>query len=291
MKTFVNWLSKPYYFNPSTKFKFKISLVFGLFVFIFLYIFKPFDLELYKEHLVEYLTGMASIIFLGSFLILTLFPLIFKDFFKEDDWTIGKNIFLIIIGIFIVGSLLRYSSVIYSTKIEMVDVSYGVYLLYTYLVSVLPIGFVLFINEKNVRERREKKAAEINIINKKKVVKKGQPLEENIVIYSENKKDFLRFNINNLVYVSSEGNYASFFIEQQNRLEEKILRITLTKIEHSFKKYTAIFRCHKSYIINASYISNVKGNARGYLLESNSIPFSVPVSRKFSKQSLKALIG
>jgi len=70
-----------------------------------------------------------------------------------------------------------------------------------------------------------------------------------------------------------------------------ILRVTLTKIDEELQDYTSIIRCHKSYIINVNFITDISGNARGYLLKSDVIPFDIPVSRNFSKQSLKGLLS
>ena len=69
------------------------------------------------------------------------------------------------------------------------------------------------------------------------------------------------------------------------------MRVTLTKIEKELQDYNKIIRCHKSYIVNVNFINNINGNARGYLLKSDEIPFNIPVSRSFSKQSLKSLLS
>ncbi|TMM30377.1 hypothetical protein FDT66_06340 [Polaribacter aestuariivivens] len=288
LKSLKNWLSKPYYFNPSTKFKLKISLYHGLFIFFFLYIFKPFYLSQIEVIFLEYTIGIGIITFLGTFIMLYIPALLFKNYFNEDNWTVGRNLFLMIAGITIVGSFLWYFGEIYKEPYNLKKLAYLEFISYTFLVSLFPLSFFIFINEKNVREKREKKVIEFK--NKRENIKVNE-LEKEVIIYSDNSKEHISFHIDKLIYITSQGNYASFFIQKENGdLKEKILRATLTRIEKDLKKFDTIIRCHKSYIINTSFVNDISGNARGYLLKSESIPFQVPVSRSFSKQSLHSLL-
>lgn len=291
MKSILSWLSIPYFFNPSIKFKFKISLYIGLFVFLFLYVFKPFYLVAFGELVLKYTAAIGFLTFLGVFFWLYVPALLFKNYFNEDNWTIGRNLFLIIVGIFFTGVVIWSLSNIYKSELNIKEISLFQFLTYTYLVGTLPVVIFIFINEKNVREKREKRADEVNNRKKERLIEKKKILKKEVVIYSDNNKEHLVLNIDKLVYITSQGNYASFFLQGENGdLKEKILRVTLTKINAEFEDYSNIIRCHKSYIVNANYISDISGNARGYLLNSDVIPFDIPVSRSFSKQSIKSLL-
>jgi len=289
MKFLFSWLSTPYYFNPSVKFKLKIGFYFGLFVFLFLYVFKPFNIPSLVDLILEYTVLLGVITFFGVFFMLYIPALLFENYFDEDKWTIGRNIFVILIGIILIGSVLWYFGNLFKSTFGIVGINYFTFLAYTFSVGVIPLLFFVFINEKSVREKREKRAKEINTYNKEKLVKKI--LIPKITIYSDNKKEKLIFKPDDLVYISSQGNYASFFIQENTNLKEKILRVTLTKIDTELKDYVNVIRCHKSYIVNVNFIKDISGNARGYLLKSDIIPFSIPVSRSFSKQSLKSLLN
>lgn len=291
MKSIISWLAKPYYFNPTIKFKIKISFFHGLFVFLFLYIFRPFYLNLFDIIILEYTIGIGVIAFLATFFVLYIPALIFKNYFNEDNWTIGRNIFLIIIGLIFIGILLWYFGEMYKEPYHLKKLNLFEFLCYTFLVSLIPLTFFIFVNEKNVREKREKNVIEIKEIKKKNKLNSTLILPKEITINSENGKETITFLVDNLVYITSQGNYASFFLKNKNDLNEKILRVTLTSIADNLKEYSNIIRCHKSYIVNVSYINDIYGNARGYLLKSDDIPFDIPVSRSFSKQSLQQLIG
>ena len=291
IKSFKSWLNTPYYFNPSLMFKVKTSFRLGLFVFLFLYVFKPFTLSTFEHVLLEYTLGIGIVTFLGSFFMLYIPALIFKDFFNEDNWTIGRNIFLIIISLFLLGSFLWYFASLYKTQKGIKHISYVSFLVYTFLVGAIPVLFVVFFNEKKVREKREKTAEKLNLLKQERLLNLNKVLEKNIIIYSGNNKDSLEFCIDDLVYISSQGNYASFFfVDEKKSLKEKILRTTLTKIDNQLKDYKNIIRCHKSYIVNVKFIDSISGNARGYLLKSQTIPHQIPVSRSFNKTDLKEFI-
>ncbi|WKD85504.1 hypothetical protein KCTC32516_00845 [Polaribacter huanghezhanensis] len=289
MKSFFSWLSTPYYFNPSVKFKLKISFSFGFFVFIFLYLFKPFNLSSLVDLVLEYTILLGGATVFSVFFMLYIPALLFKSYFDEDKWTIGRNIFLILIGIVLIGSVLWCLGGIYKNVFGIKNLHYFPFLTCVFLVGIIPLLFFVFINEKSVREKRKKRAKEINTYNKEKLVEKKFKTE--VTLYSDNKKEKIVFKTDDLVYISSQGNYANFFINKNNDLKEKILRVTLTKIDTELQDYTSIIRCHKSYIINVNFINDIHGNARGYLLKSDVIPFDVPVSRSFSKQSLKSLLS
>ena len=291
MKSFLSWLSIPYYFNPSVSFKFKISFSIGLFVFLFLYIFKPFYLVSLENVLLQYTAGIGITTFFGVFFFLYIPALIFKDYFNEDNWTIGRNLFLIIVGILLTGILIWSLGNVFKNQYNLKNISLIRFLFYTYLVGTLPVVFFIFINEKNVREKRKKRAENINKYKKEKLEIKIKKLPTNVVIFSDNKKESINFNIDDLVYITSQGNYASFFLRiNKEGLKEKILRVTLSKINTSLKGYSNIIRCHKSYIVNINYINDITGNARGYILKSEIISINIPVSRSFSKESLQSLL-
>ncbi len=283
-----NWFQKPYYFNPSIKFKSKLSLIFGFSVFSFLYIFEPFSLSTFNEYLFDYTLGIGLITFIGSLIILILPPIFFKNYFNEDKWTIGRNLIYIGLCIIVNGTILWFFGQLFKQETHIEHINYFTFIYYTFLVSALPLIIFILFNEKSIRKKREETAKEINDLKSAKF-NINNPLK-NITFSSENNKESFTIEVEKLVYITSEGNYASFFIIKNNELKEKILRVTLTKIESFLKDYDFIIRCHKSYIINTKYVNGITGNARSYLLKCNILDFYIPVSRKFSKKSLLTLV-
>ncbi|WP_157691926.1 LytTR family DNA-binding domain-containing protein [Polaribacter sp. KT25b] len=134
---------------------------------------------------------------------------------------------------------------------------------------------MLIVNDKLLKLKKEK----INSIKK-----------DEITIFSENKKENLTLNIDKLIYITIDGNYASFFIKKTKGIKELILRNTLSNILKQIENYPFIFRCHKSYIINSLFFDEITGNARGYFLKSKNIENKIPVSRSLNKTELEKLL-
>lgn len=111
-----------------------------------------------------------------------------------------------------------------------------------------------------------------------------------ITLKSANSKEEITLDITKLLYINSDGNYASFFLKLSKSIEELYLRKQLIVLEDEFKHYKNIVRCHKSYIINTDYVCNVTGNARGYFLHFKEFDYQIPVSRKFKKKDLLRIL-
>lgn len=287
LKKLKEYLDTPYFFNPSFNFKLKVSIIFGGFIFLFLYVFQPFYISFYTEIILEFTLGISLIAFAGILFFLTISPLIFKKFFNEDNWTIGKNILFIIIGIVFMSYAIYYFGETFKAPYNYISLSYFQYLFYSIMVAIIPCVFFISFNEKLTSSKRALKA---NKIIKDRIVPE-KIISNNTKLFAQNNKEYIEFDSKNLVYITSQGNYASFFLRKEDYIKEEIIRITLTKVETELTKISASFvRCHKSYIINSNYIKDIKGNARGYLITLKDIPFDIPVSRNFTKQSLHHLL-
>lgn len=269
-KKIILFLKKPFNLESYISNKLNLSLLHGLFVFIFLNIFKPFKLDLLNEYLFGYTILMGILTFIVPFL---LFFLLEKIKFK--NWSIYSFIILISIFLVVYSFILWYSSGIYKDLYDLKKLTFIVFYQYCSSLVLISIVFMLIVNDKLLRL----KAAKINRIK-----------EDKITLYSENKKENITLNINQLIYITIDGNYASFFIETTKGIKELILRNTLSNILKQIKNYAFIFKCHKSYIINSLFFDKITGNARGYYLKSNSIENKIPVSRSLNKTELEKLL-
>lgn len=81
------------------------------------------------------------------------------------------------------------------------------------------------------------------------------------------------FDISNLIYVESEGNYCDFFFENGNRMT---VRISLTNVSEMLEN--ELIRTHKSYSVNPKYAMRVT-SVKIYLSNGDQIP----IGRKFKE--------
>lgn len=131
-----------------------------------------------------------------------------------------------------------------------------------------------------------------NISEKLKIIKINQRINKIVVIHTANKNNSLTLNLDELIYITSEGNYTNFYLkDKKGKIKGEKLRVRLTAVEDTLSSYKKIIRCHKSYIVNVNYAINVLGNARGLYLHLENIETLIPVSRKFKKSELLTLIS
>lgn len=286
----MNWFSRPYYFNTEPRYKIVLSVGFGIFIFGFLYIFRPFGI--YKlEQVFFYLSGFGLITIGILLIMLFVLPLIFYRFFDAEKWTTGKHFLFSLVSILCISIANWYYNSLGQEYFKLDrTIHLDTFLFYTFCVGSFPFLLYLFIDEKIVRGKKEKIAEKI--IKKENHNLENSVLNKVCVFSSDSKKESdITINVDEIVYISSQGNYASFFLKKTAGLEEVVVRTTLSSIEEKLKEYLTMIRCHKSYIINSKYMYAVKGNARGYVLKSKELDFTIPVSRSFPKENLSLLIN
>lgn len=163
---------------------------------------------------------------------------------------------------------------------------------FSIIIGVFPTLVYIYLDEKYHHNKYKTASKELTEERKEVIISKPKRKStKKVTIYASNNKDNLSFKINTLIYVTSESNYACFFIKNdENIIKEYILRLPLKDVEAQLKEFSEIFRCHKSYLINTSYINEVSGNARGYYFHMNNIKIDIPVSRSINKKQLQGKI-
>ena len=280
--SFLNWLKKPYYFISSPKFNLLLSFGVGFFIFLFLYSFRPFGISNSLNNKLLYTGGFGLVTFIIQSLLFLIPPLLFKSYFSTKNWTVGKNIlFLIVLVISISFGNYFYNSLIHVSKSKD-SISVLTFFKYTFSISIFPIIIFTYISEKLYTFFRKK--------NIEKHTSYKSKSKNEITLLSDNKKDTIKINLDNLIYLTSKRNYVALILLKNNTVEEKIIRKTLTNIAIDLKNYRYFIKCHKSYIINTNYMKSISGNARGYYLNSDYLNYKIPVSRSIKKEDLKNLI-
>lgn len=293
----LSWLEKPYYFNSSLTFRLSVSLGIGIFTGLFIYILTPLEIDKVTQNLTLYSVVctiiVTSILLCYFFLITRVFP----GYFNNKHWTIGRHIFTVLfLMISCITVFWIYNRFLSGDRLLMV-LNYSDVTRYTLKIGMFPLLLYLFIDERYGRYETTKVINKIKESNKQYEKEKidstndVKPLSQLITIHSYNLKDAITFDVSKLLYITSETNYACFFVYEKNSVNEYIIRKSLTAIESDLKSYSYIVRCHKSYFVNSKYIKNIRGNSRGYYLNINFREEEIPVSRKFTKEDLELLIA
>ena len=278
-----SWLSKPFPFIESNKFRIIIPLLFGLFIYLFLILFQPFgikDIDNSKQLIVIGYGLITLLIMLVNFLG---FPALFKAQFKFEDWNILKELLFIIWNILII-SICNWKYNLIVNDGTLLEHSLFSFVAITISVGIFPIVFLVFFTERNLYKKNNENA---KILSSGIETYKKQVSKNNIVtISSDTQKDSFRGEISAIIYVASEGNYSQIFFRDNNSVEKKLIRVSMKNIEEQIEQFNTLVRCHRSYFVNIQNVKNVIGNARSSYINLHDIDFQVPVSRNFSRALL-----
>jgi TolB-like protein len=112
--------------------------------------------------------------------------------------------------------------------------------------------------------------------------------KDKLVHLKSDTKEALQINLNKLLFVEAQENYSRIVWLENDATKERLLRVTLKKIEGQIAgEY--IVRCHRSYIINTRVPFKILGNSNGYHLTSKLFPDTIPISRSLGKEIVAKL--
>ncbi|PKL77646.1 MAG: hypothetical protein CVV25_14045 [Ignavibacteriae bacterium HGW-Ignavibacteriae-4] len=269
-------LKQPYLIKDSVADKLKMSFVYGAFVALFLLAFQPFGLNTLESKLVEicliYGTITTAAIIILNIIIAPLFP----KYFDEQSWNTGREITWTIVNILSIG----LANAVYTSYLNDNSLSLKYIFLfefYTFMVSILPITFIIVYNESKSSRRYNELSHDIN----QKLIAHTNPTST-IKIDSQNQNEELEINSSDLLFIKSADNYIEVYYLESDEVRNSMLRNTLKSVEEIFANNENIIRCHKSYLVNLQYVKNVSGNAQGYKLHLDFTDIPIPVSRKLN---------
>lgn len=270
----LKFLNKPYPFNDDLRHNAKIILFISLGVLAFLLLFQPIELDTFSTKKFLYLViGLAISTFLVLSANLIVLPSLFPKVFYHSKWNIKKEIIWNLwILLTISGSHFFY----YSQLLGLLDIHFSD-IVKIVLLGLLPVAVLIIINQDRLLRSHLKSAQLLN----KKLIGSKQPKENLIHFKSEYKKDKLSIPPNNLILIKSADNYVEVYYKSENLVKKKMIRYSLKKVAETVSKYEYILRCHRTFIVNTNYITEITGNSQGYKLFLENLDFPIFVSRKY----------
>lgn len=279
----MKWLNSPYPLLQKPKYKWLFALFSGLFVFVFLFFFQPFGSAQSIAYKYIFLAGFGVAVFLGVATTYFILPKLFREFFRPEKWTIGKEILLqfgsiLIISVF--NSLHNYN---WWPDINLYQTFFN-FVIITISIGIFPITGLIFFKERTLSKRNTQKAQLLyNQLPSKSI-------EETITVQIQEdsvKESPIVMQLSEFVYAQSEGNYITIHYLNGNTLMHKLIRLSLKQLEIQLENLSQIKRCHRSYLINRQHITSIDGNARSLTIQLEKVATSIPVSRTFSKADFK----
>lgn len=282
MITWLNILKRPYPLVSSVKSKLIWSASFGVYVFLFLVIFRPYGLDTFGPWLIVLYAFAFGGITLGTMLFNLIFlPRIFPDFFDEERWTTGREIFITLVHIFLIGAVnFIFVQVVFDRPNSLGRFVYLEFV--TLTLAIVPITVWTLIVENRLLKRNIREANNINT----SIRAHGQSVSQNqeVIIRSENKSENGKWRPDQICYITSADNYIKIGLLLNGRFQVNMLRNTLKSAESDLKDFSMFFRCHRAYIVNLEKVETVHGNARGLKLKLKDCPEEIPVSRSLNNE-------
>ncbi|MBU3917992.1 LytTR family transcriptional regulator DNA-binding domain-containing protein [bacterium] len=286
ISTINSWLNRPFPYPETQAPKVWISVAFGFFIFLFLAFFQPFGIEAISRYKILFLSGFGFITFISMMINFFVVPVFFPAFFNYDEWCIKNHL------VFLLGNVLLISifNWLYDSQMgQNISKSHSPFqfLVYTIGVGTIPMIMVTMYWERRLLKKHGLIAK--NVSDQLEKQKGDVKSEEPICLVAETMKESFQLPQNRLICISSEGNYSKIYYQEQGRVEEKLMRMSLKSVEEHLVNFDKIVRCHRFFIVNLQQIASISGNARSFKLHMEDLGFSIPVSRSFPKAIIEQL--
>lgn len=293
-----NLLSRPYRLLHIGRAAWRNAVVFGLFIFLFLVVFRPFGLSAYSGSFWKVALGYGltctAVMLLLNGVLATFMP----KFFSEPDWTVGREIAWTLVNVVSIG----LANLIYSVAIGFAPFSAEMFLWfegYTVLIGLFPITVAILLKEARLSRRYRQGSERMNTDRPQlEAASEAQPgiapapaaAITAITIPSENGREDLDLPLSELLFISSAGNYLEVHQATGPDVKRHLIRGSLKGAEEALVAHPRLLRCHKSHLVNLDRVTRVSGNAQGYHLHLDQGETTVPVSRKLN-DSLPGLLA
>lgn len=265
MSQFLPYLNKPASYNTKP---WVVVVVASVLVCFLLGFFQPFGIDKFSVHIKCFIVaGYTLVTTISTSVVGYLLPRIFKAFYDPPKWTIGKRLInnILIISLIVLGNSIFEWSIGQHLSGEFGYVLLS-YMLVTPLIGIIPALVSIFIvqnyalkkNLHDVKIMNDKLAERLqNAIPSKRV-------ETDVVILSGETKETITVYPDCILYLESSGNYIKVNYLSDGVVKQKQIRNTISQMTDQLLRFPYLVRCHRAYMVNISYITNIEGNAQGY---------------------------
>lgn len=284
----IGLIKKVNQFHPFI-FNWKSIAVPSIATFALMLFFKPISSD-NQELLFSYLLGLYSSIITA----ITIFSVtkIVQSNVQVNRWTVGKEI-LLILGVVFFIAVFHYFLFI---AIKAPENGYWIYfsdvVLKTFIISIFPVILMVLYEQYNYSKNQLKQVIELNSTLKFKIKEhQSSELKLPIRLFAENNKLMLQVNIEQVGFLKSEGNYVEvFYLDSSQTVKKVLIRNKLKVLEKQLNSQLMLI-VHKSYLVNISLITEVKGNSRAMEVYLSDFNIWIPVSRSNTAELQSRLVS
>jgi len=277
---------------PSNLLQFEIanilSVVAGLCVFFVLAFLRPFGLAAYTYSFVfrdALIFGLVTLIAVR--INFSLFKyLVIKGVFIEEKWVVWMEILLEIWLLLFIGICNAITAhLIYAVPYTLSFLIEGI--TQTLIVGMFPSLAILAIRQYTLLKKYTSLAIKLDKkISTSPLLIKEKNLEHTLPVYFQDEVSHTEIKVNpdTIIYFLAADNYIKIFFFQNNCTQSLLVRGTLKNVEEKLTEHSKFYRCHRSYLVNLSYVRHISGNAQGYKLHLEGTEELIPVSRSLNNE-------
>lgn len=260
--------------NFSIKQKLLFSLAFGFYQLLISWFFGSF--KFLKNESNEFLY-LLIIFLVFSLLEFAYLNFILKSLKRKGFNKLLFSVSFLSIGLF--GSSLMW--IIFSEEMEHYLIFVSSFIIASFLPTLISILYFIF-------KETEEKFSKLTSISLKTNAEASAEEEKVFHLENSNGKILLEVPISKIICFEANDNYVlTYYLKNETDLAKSMERISLKKIEEMLNQESVVFkRVHKSYLINPTYVDEVKGRAQAYKIKMNYFNTLVPVSRSYDINSI-----
>ncbi|HKK42680.1 MAG TPA: LytTR family DNA-binding domain-containing protein [Bacteroidales bacterium] len=253
------------------------TIILSLIWFVFITLYQPLGVRAAKMNMALTMAAYALIQGLFIYFAAKLLKKI-PAFSDESGWTIKKEIFSVLIMLFVICLVIYFAGFIIEPPSQRWNIS-------TFfdscekaiLIGLIPFGFFTVINLRYLSYE------ETEFSYRMMDPGKADPREELIHVNSQLKKEDLSFYPSQFMFCEANGNYVVFHILVEGRETKKMIRTSISNIEKQLTGGQNIMRIHRTFIVNLNLVNSKKGNSLGYRIKVSESDAEIPVSRNNTK--------
>lgn len=277
------YLQSPY---PVVYQRWKVVLISSLVVFLILLVLQPFGISGIEGHKFWILLGFMGVTAVFLSIPVYLFACLFPEFYKEEGWTVWKQIVnLLMVILFIAVGNWLYSTFVFGWGLRW-DV-FCVFALFTLVIGLFPTVLFILLNQNRLLAIHLEEATEMNL-HLQRSVSATESIETTEIVsllsFQGGTRESMELDSKDLLYIESDGNYIRVNYQKGGRTMQCLLRMTMKQAEEVTGGSPLVAKCHRAFLVNLRKVVKVSGNSQGYRLLLEGCPEEIPVSRAYSKQ-------
>lgn len=276
-------LSQPYPFFHKGKELLRNTMLIFVIGFCFDYFFEPFHVNRAEHNYAYWVICLAHVG--GAATMYFIYSSVINQFVDDEEWTLGKNAMFDIGLLFLIGVLnFFWREVIYDNP-NNVSLHYFIEeIRNTFLVGALILFMIVTINFNLLRRKNQMQAEHLH------PTKEGAISGALVPIQAAIPSDNFELDASEVLCIRSDGNYVEFYVQEGEHTRKLIKRLTLQRAADQLADFPFIQKTHRAFLVNTRQVKRIEGNAQGYQLTIDRLPFSIPVSRKHIDQ-FNAVMG